>query len=107
LSAVEPPRQFRFREGWAAEAADRIFTRQVDDCAIVTVPLMMKDYVEFNPDGTQIDLRFYENTEGIEVGYQEFAAMYEFVKDTLVPAFTRFFPDPGLSGPFKQNPILA
>jgi len=53
--------------------------------------LAIKEYVEFNPDGTGVELRFVESDEGIDLGYQDVVAMYDFVADDLLPAFQGFF----------------
>jgi hypothetical protein len=104
--AVQPPWQFCLKGDRPGEITE-IFTQQIDNCTIVTFPLIAKDYVDFNPEGTNAELRFYERAEGIDVGYQDFVEMYEFVKNDLIPAFARFFPDPGISGQSAQNQVTV
>jgi hypothetical protein len=61
------------------------------------LPIASKDYVDFNPD-RRIDLRFYDEREGIDLGYQDLVEMYDFVANSVLPAFAGFFPQPEIPG---------
>lgn len=83
-----PPWQVLIRQGYAGELPN---PEQIDNCTVVRVPAAAKDYVELNPE-RRVDLRFCDDTEGIDVGYQDLFEIYEFVAKTVIPAFENFFP---------------
>ena len=57
---------------------------------IVRIPLALKDKVTFKPD-TPIRFLFMDAAEGWELSIDDMSAMYQFVADTVFPAFARFF----------------
>jgi hypothetical protein len=73
-----------------AEGGIEISPEQIDDCTIFSFPITHKEKIDFNPDRT-VDLRFYDKREGIEIGYDDFAKMYEYVTETVLPSFAKFF----------------
>jgi len=87
--AAIPPWQFKIN-GYVEKSID-VETEQLGECTILRFPIAIKEYVEFNPDGTGVELRFVESDEGIDLGYQDVVAMYDFVADDLLPAFQGFF----------------
>lgn len=91
--AAKPPWQFclrgdQNREGWY------MGQEQIDNRTIFRLPLAAKDFVEFNPEGVKTKLRFVDDNEGIDVGYEDLDEIYNFVSDKVLPAFAGFFPDP-------------
>lgn len=70
---------------------------QVDDCTIIRVALADKDKVEFNPE-LSCELRFIDEREQIDVGISDLAEMYDFVANTVIPAFAGFFPQSVVAG---------
>ena len=87
-----PPWQVRFR-GEYAEPPWEVAPKQIDNCTVMRLPLAAKDYVDFNPD-RGIDLRFFDDKEGINVGYHDLVEIYDFVTNSVIPAFAGFFPTP-------------
>jgi len=84
-----PPWQVRIRGEFAAENI-KYTAEQIDNCTVMRLPLETKDYVDFNPDRT-VDMRFFDQREGLDIGYQDLIAMYDFVGGTVIQAFAGFF----------------
>jgi hypothetical protein len=93
---TDPPWQFRTNQ-YDTAGDDLITTEQVGNCSIVCLPLAAKEHVEFNPQGTEVGLRFIDNKAEIDLEYQDLVEMYEFVANDVLPAFLSFFPDPCVS----------
>lgn len=73
----------------------QILSRQLEDGSGVefSLPLADKDKIEFNPDcGVQFTVR--DTVEGIDLTMGDLASMYQFVANTVLPAFAGFFPQP-------------
>ena len=64
---------------------------QLDDGIVMRIPLTAKDKVHLNPDPIKVAVRFDDRSEGLSMGIQDFFDMYQFVADTVFPAFARFF----------------
>jgi hypothetical protein len=57
----------------------------------VILPIAFKDQVKLNPNPSGARFYFGERPEGTETGVPDLVDMYEFVANTVLPAFTRFF----------------
>ena len=77
-----------------------IVVEDVGDGCIMKLPLAMKEKVHFNPssNAANVDMRFGSETDGIELAYSDFVEMYEFVANTVIPAFASFFPQGKVPG---------
>jgi hypothetical protein len=84
-----PPWQFKITGEFAAQNIEYI-AEQIDNCTVIRLPLEAKDYVDFNSDRT-VDIRFFDQREGLDIGYQDLIAMYDFVGGAI-QAFAGFFP---------------
>ena len=58
----------------------------------MTLPITYKSELEFNPALTS-ELSFFDDFEGVDVGYSDLVKIYEFVANVVSPAFSRFFPN--------------
>jgi hypothetical protein len=87
--SVLPAWQFCLREGYGGGGV--LSTEQINNCTVMRLPIAAKDHVEFNTN-RQADLRFFDQREGIDLGYQELVEMYDFVTNSVLPAFSDFFP---------------
>jgi len=88
--------QYCLRNGY--RDGDTLPIEQFDNRTILTLPIAYKGELDFNTDLTG-ELRFSDALEGIDVGPSELIEMYEFVANEVLPAFSRFFPVPEVSGP--------
>jgi len=70
---------------------------QIDNRTIMRIPAAFKNQVQFNPD-RDIELRFFDEREGFDIGCDDLVEMYQFVSDEVFPAFAGFFPQPGVPG---------
>ncbi|MFZ0662949.1 MAG: hypothetical protein WAM66_09680 [Acidobacteriaceae bacterium] len=91
--AALPQWQIRIREGYPREWTLPFPGEQIDNCTVMRLPLAAKNYVDFNPE-LPVDLRFYDEREGVDVGYDDLFDIYEFIAEEVIPAFARFFPRP-------------
>ncbi|MBZ5598232.1 MAG: hypothetical protein LAN83_07910 [Acidobacteriia bacterium] len=62
----------------------------IDNCGIVKIPLAMKDKVNLNPS-PGFDLRFGTAKDELDLGIDDLFEIHQFVADTVLPAFARFF----------------
>ncbi len=92
--------QYCLRNGY--REGDALPIVQVDNCTVVTLPIAYKDEVEFNPHLTG-DVSFFDDFEGIDIGLSDLIDIYEFVANEVLPAFTRFFPNPKIGGQSPQS----
>lgn len=60
------------------------------DAGVITVPLFLKDKMRFDPTGA-IEVIFGDSHEGIECTFDGLEAIYEFVANSVLPRFLRFF----------------
>jgi hypothetical protein len=85
----------------------QMLTEQVENCTIMRLPLSAKNHVKFNPD-CGIALKFsiqpkMDSSERFDLSYQDLVEMHDFVAQTVIPAFTSFFPDTEIPG--KPNEV--
>jgi hypothetical protein len=64
--------------------------KQDHDNGVVTVPLFLKDKMRFEPTAS-IDVVFGDSYAGIECNFEGLEAIYEFVANSVLPRFLRFF----------------
>jgi hypothetical protein len=57
---------------------------------VVIVPLDLKRYMTLDPVGT-IDITFGDSHEGIKCNFARLEEIYEFVANSVIPRFSRFF----------------
>ena len=62
----------------------------LDNGGVVKLPLAMKDKVRLNPK-IGVDVHFGDPIEGVLVTFKDFVDMYNFVANTVLPAFFGFF----------------
>jgi hypothetical protein len=62
----------------------------IDNYGIVKIPLALKDKVQFNPT-PGYELRFGTATDELDIGVDDLFDIHQFVADTVLPAFARFF----------------
>ena len=73
------------------DAAIDVMTESFEDGGVMKFPLAFKDKVKLNPDvGT--DVVFGGRKEGFTMSFGDFVAIYEFVANSVMPAFASFFP---------------
>jgi hypothetical protein len=60
------------------------------EAKVVIVPLDLKRYMTLDPVGT-IDIAFGDSYEGIKCNFARLEEIYEFVADSVIPRFSRFF----------------
>jgi hypothetical protein len=60
-------------------------------------PLADKSKVEFNPN-VGMKVRFIDKESGLDIGFSDLVEIYDFVADTVFPAFAGFFPQPVIPG---------
>jgi hypothetical protein len=60
------------------------------DAGVINVPLDMKDKMRFDPTAS-LDVIFGDSYEGIECNLEGLEAIYEFVANSVLPRFARFF----------------
>jgi hypothetical protein len=53
--------------------------------------------VEFNPN-VGMKVRFIDKESGLDIGFSDLVEIYDFVADTVFPAFAGFFPQPVIPG---------
>jgi hypothetical protein len=80
--------QYCLRNGYREGAT--LPLKVFNNCTVMTLPLSYKSEVEFNPAMTA-ELRFFDDFEGIEVGYSDLVEIYDFVTNNILPAFAGFF----------------
>jgi len=61
-----------------------------DNYGEVRIPLALKDKVQLNPT-PGFDLRFGTAADDLDIGIDDMFDMHQFVADTVLPAFARFF----------------
>jgi hypothetical protein len=93
--SVLPAWQFCLRESY--DGGGVLSTEQIDNCTVMRLPIAAKDHVEFNTN-RQVDLRFLDQREGIDLGYQDLVEVYDFVTNSVLPAFSGFFPTLEMTG---------
>jgi hypothetical protein len=60
------------------------------DAGVIRVPLHMKDKMRFDPTAS-LDVIFGDSHEAIECDFEGLEAIYEFVANSVLPRFARFF----------------
>lgn len=72
-------------------------TEQIGNQTIMRLPLSVKEKVHFNPS-VKVDFEIDEPSEGIVIRYEDLVEMYEFVANSVFPAFAGFFPEHEVPG---------
>lgn len=71
-----------------------LFHNEIDDGVELIIPLAFKDQVQFKP--RLPELIFGEPRDGrhgpFEIRERDIAAIHEFIRNTVIPSFARFFP---------------
>src|SRR6266536_2918274 len=73
------------------ESDAEVITESFGDTGIMKFPLALKDEVELNPDAIGTEIVFGERKDGIRIKLGDFVEMYEFVANSVLPAFAGFF----------------
>jgi hypothetical protein len=60
------------------------------EAKVVIVPLALKDYMALDPVAP-IDITFGDSYEGIRCNFSRLEEIYEFVANSVIPRFSRFF----------------
>ncbi len=69
----------------------------VDHCTIMLFPLARKNEVQFNPN-PEAQFRLLDREDDINVGFDDLSKIYEYVANTLLPAFAGLMSQPSASG---------
>jgi hypothetical protein len=77
-------------------------TEQFDNKTVMRLPLTIKKEVYFNPD-VKVKFEINESSEGIIFGYEGLVEMYEFIENTVFPAFAGFFSETEIPGQTPQS----
>ncbi len=70
---------------------DKIVFRTVGGAYEIVLPISVRDQMKSFPPPVP-DVLFGSKADGLEVSVREFANIFDYVRDTIMPKFTRFFP---------------
>ena len=73
------------------DASSLIFER-LDDACIVAMPIAFKAQMQFAPEPIP-DIVLGSQIDGLTMSIRELGKIYTYVQDTVLPRFTRFFPE--------------